>query len=587
VKRQRRTIGISALAFTLLIPAAVPQGAFAQSAAVAAAPANYELASEMRAAIKNVAVLPTEKGSRLSATVRLYNGGSAKQRVPEHELRVRTSSGAEYALKPSAGNKPALEPKEIGELVYMAEIDSKEIGTVTELSFVYVDIYTYPKTEKRLLTMPATNVWYGTSAAAPQKPETLAWGQSFKIPGVNSELTYQPIDWSVQHTAEGRAAVVKLLVDNPGVGRETVPAFRMDGQSDLKIFAGERADAGATTLEAGEKKYIHFAIPLDNQASLSNLLVVVTDSFLPGAEAQAAIPLDTGKLAISLPQSGQLPATEAYTIGRPIVIDSLTTAIDSQTEVALMELTMHDNPGEGFKSAVAKFKLTNKSSEPVTTPTFQAALVNSEGVTYQGARQSSVVQTMNPGLSYVVSYSFIMPQTEEGAAIQLKLLEPLKPSDAESAQPGAQQTGNQPAASYTTAIASVYTPFQEADKGTKKYSLYPFELTIRDVAAVTSYMNNLYTYKVTLDMDIKQKENVVVDENFSKLRLEIVDNGGRVVGYKDAAFTGENKLISGKQTVDASNITTDQFNYPYTINIYETIETQNGTAKRLLMSTTK
>lgn len=101
-------------------------------------------------------------------------------------------------------------------------------------------------------------------------------------------------------------------------------------------------------------------------------------------------------------------------------------------------------------------------------------------------------------------------------------------------------------------------------------------MKINDVSVTTLYANGTYTYKFKLDLDIVQTENIVADNNFSKLRLEIVDNVGRVVGYKDVAFTGVNKLISGVQTIDASNIATDQFSYPFTTNIYELLTLRVG-----------
>jgi hypothetical protein len=91
-----------------------------------------------------------------------------------------------------------------------------------------------------------------------------------------------------------------------------------------------------------------------------------------------------------------------------------------------------------------------------------------------------------------------------------------------------------------------------------------------------------YSYKVRLDLSITQAPNVVVDNNFSKLRFEIVDSLGRVVGSKDASFAGPNKLISGSQMMDASGAQSDQFSYPFTIHVYEPVETQNGIAKSLL-----
>jgi hypothetical protein len=171
---------------------------------------------------------------------------------------------------------------------------------------------------------------------------------------------------------------------------------------------------------------------------------------------------------------------------------------------------------------------------------------------------------MNPGLSYVVSYSYIIPQSEDANSFTLKLL------DAQAAAP------------YATTIAALQTNVQD-EETSDTFSLYPFDLKFNDVTVNTLTTTALtYTYKFSLDLDITQKGNVVVDDNFSKIRFEIVDHAGRVVGSKDAAFTGTNKLISGKQTLDASNIASDQFRYPFTVNVYEIIDNQNGIAKRLL-----
>ena len=531
---------------------------------VSAPTVNYGLTPDIRAAIKSAAVTPTASGSQLAVTVRLYNGGAVQNRVPEHELRVQTASGVSYTLKPSASNKEALQPKEIGELVYMTSVDSKEIGQIEQLSFVNVDIYSYPKVETTLLAMPTKSVWYGgTGSTALQSLENLAWGKAFSIPGINSGLTYTPVELSMQNTTSGRVVVVTVLASNPGAGRETVPAFRVDAQSEQKSYEGKRSEVDPVTLEAGEKKYIHFAIPVENGVTFSNLIVLSTDTFVPKGGGQATT-LATGKLAIVWPKEQGISAAAPYTIGQPITFDTLTKVVDKSTEVSLMELHLHENPGEGYQTAVAKFKLTNTSITPTATPAFLSELVNAQGVTYQGSRQTNVTTMLNPGLSYVVSYSYIVPQTEESSSFSLKLLDSVA------------------AAPFTTTIAALQTDVQKEETDAT-ISLYPFDLTFNDVTVSTQTTAQLmYTYKFRLDLDIKQKENVVVDNNFSKLKFEIVDNAGRIVGSKDASFTGVNKLISGKQMLDATNITTDQFSYPFTVNVYETIETQNGTAKRLL-----
>ncbi|UJF31557.1 hypothetical protein [Paenibacillus hexagrammi] len=567
MKRQWKTGLTSIVLGTMIIQGGIPvfaaDSVAAVTSVVSAPSSNYGLTDEIRAAIKNVAVESTANGVQISATIRVYNGGNTENRLPEHELRVRTAEGLVYTLQPSATNKAALQPKEIGELTYMAVIDSKELTKIDSLSFVNVDVYSYPKVETTLLTMPAANVWYGTGNAELQKLDALSWGQAFTLPGINSGLVYTPVEASMQNTSTSRAAVVTLLAENPGAGRETMPDFRIDGQSELKTYEGTRAEKDAVTLEAGEKKYIHFSIPVENGVNLSNLLVVSTDSFVPKSGGQSTV-IDTGKLAFAWPAASEANASAtAYTIGAPIAFDALTKVIDSKTQVSLMEMHMHENPGEGYQTVVAKFKLTNTSDVPTAFPAFQTEIVSGSGVTYRGARQANVTSTMNPGLSYVVSYSYIVPQTETGDAFTVKVL------DAQAAAP------------FTTTIASLKTTTQAEEKGST-FSLYPFDLTVNNCSVSYQYAALQYSYKISLDLDIKQAENVVVDNNFSTLRFEIVDGLGRVMGSKDASFTGANKLISGKQIIDASNVTSEQFVSPVSVNVYEVIQTENGTAKRLL-----
>ena len=127
-----------------------------------------------------------------------------------------------------------------------------------------------------------------------------------------------------------------------------------------------------------------------------------------------------------------------------------------------MELHLHENPGEGYKTAVAKFKLTNTSTTPIATPAFLSELANKQGVTYQGSRQTNVTTMMNPGLSYMVSYSYIVPQIRGWRELRVKILDlrlllliqqrlPRWPTDVQK---------------------------EETDS---TISLYPFDLTVNDV----------------------------------------------------------------------------------------------------------
>lgn len=622
---------------TTLLPANLPALAADTAPATVAAPSNFGLTDSIRAAVKSLAVETTAGGTRIGASVRLYNGGTQKTRIPDHQLHVRTTDGVQYTLKASAANKNALEPGEIGELVYMTVIEGTPSIKLSELSFVNVDEYVYPKKETNLLTIPlgGRQVWYASAAGADKAAEPKGWGEAFTIPGLNSSLRYTPAAIKVQYAtggasagasggastgaasggtsggasapeaggtaaaapdgaaaapggasgastgapaavpnaagaATGPVALVTLLVENPGVGRETIPEFRIDGQSDRKTYTGGRTEQGAVTVEAGEKKYIHFAVPVENNVTLTSLFVTTTETFVSGGGQGApttATGFDVGRVQIAVPGSAQTDTAPAisYRIGSPIAFDPLNKMIDANTEVTLMEMHLHESDN-GFHSVVAKFRITNKSDKPVPVPAFQTEIVGSDGAAYAGARQSGVTAALNPNMSYIVNYSFNVPKTEDGKQLTIKLL------DTQSAAP------------YTSTIASLQTAASSGAEG-DTFAMYPFDLKIVDwtLSATTpgSMGGLIYSYKISFTLEVKQSDNVVVDQNFSKLYMELVDTKGRVLGTAEGSFTGPNKLATGKQIL-TFNAKTEQLENPFTIRVYEAFDTPSGLAKRYI-----
>ncbi|MCZ8513292.1 hypothetical protein O9H85_12825 [Paenibacillus filicis] len=582
------------------IPAAL--AADAPSAAVAA-PSNYGLTDTIRAAVKSLAVESTTSGTRIAATVRLYNGGTQKTRIPDHELRVRSTDGNEYTLTPSSTNKGALQPNEIGELVYMAVIDSGTPITINQLSFVNVDEYVYPKKETYLLSIPIDKqVWYASAGSAEKNAEPKAWGDAFTIPGLNSGLRYTPVSVDIQYATAGsssavsgagaasagmsgsaapaagasgpagRVALVTLLVDNPGVGRETLPEFRVDGQAAEKTYTGKRTEQSPVTVDVGEKKYIHFAIPIDNNVNLSSLIVTTTEAFVQ-AGAQGTAPVstsfDVGRLRIEVPAGGKADPAQAvpYTLGTSIAFDPLNKLMDANTDVSLMEMHIHDNGDAGYKTVVGKFKLTNKNTMPIPLPSFQAELVGAGGMSYAGTRQTNIASTLNPGMAYVLNYSFNVPKSETGEQLVMKLLD------------------TQTSAPYSSTIAAVQTAALDPAGNDQAFAMYPFEVKLNDwsMSTSTSGMGSsmIYNYKLSVNLDIKQSDDVIVDSTFSKLHWELLDTAGHTVGTADSDFTGANKLINGKQTI-TFNAKSEQLDYPLTINVYEAFDTPSGQAKRYI-----
>ncbi|GLI06328.1 hypothetical protein YDYSG_23580 [Paenibacillus tyrfis] len=617
---------------TTLLPANLPALAADTTQTTVAAPSNFGLTDSIRAAVKSLAIETTAGGTRIGASVRLYNGGTQKTRVPDHQLHVRTTGGVQYTLKASAANKAALESGEIGELVYMTVIEGTPAIKLSELSFVNVDEYVYPKKETNLLTIPlgARQVWYASAAGADKAAEPKGWGEAFTIPGLNSSLRYTPAAVKVQYPisgasvgasagaasggtpggasvsetggtaaapngaaaasggesgapngtpaappnaageATGPVALVTLLVENPGVGRETIPEFRIDGQSENKTYSGSRTEHGAVTVEAGEKKYIHYAIPVEHNVTLTSLFVTTTETFVSGGGQGApttATGFDVGRVQIAVPSGAKTDTAPAisYRIGSPIVFDPLNKMIDANTEVTLMEMHLHESDN-GFHSVVAKFRITNKSDKPVPVPAFQTEILGGDGAAYAGARQSGVATALNPNMSYVVNYSFNVPKTENGKQLTIKLL------DTQSAAP------------YTSTIASLQTAASSEASG-DTFAMYPFDLKIVDwtLSATTpgSMGGLIYSYKISFTLEVKQSDNVVVDQNFSRLYMELVDTKGRVLGTAEGSFTGPNKLATGKQIL-TFNAKTEQLENPFTIRVYEAFDTPSGLAKRYI-----
>lgn len=254
-----------------------------------------------------------------------------------------------------------------------------------------------------------------------------------------------------------------------------------------------------------------------------------------------------------------------YTLGSPFVLSS-NGLIDKNLEISLVELHMHENADLGYKTAIGKYKITNRGSGTLAMPNIGTELVNGSGLSFAGVKQTTTATTIMPNTSYIVSYSYLLPTNETGASLALNVIDP------KSAAPNKLTIG-----SYQVAVQN--------ESSDKVISFYPFEVTFHAFSIATMYKSG-YVYELNLDLEVNRKETVVVDQNFSKMEFELVDSLGRVLGSQSMAFTGTNKLITGSQKVTFSDIKTEQFDNNMVINVYETIETANGPAKRLVKQLT-
>ncbi|MCZ8516475.1 hypothetical protein O9H85_29630 [Paenibacillus filicis] len=526
----------------------------------------YNLTNTVQVEVKSVLNERTQNGTKVGVVVRLYNTGNRMTRVPDYALRVKSGDGTEYTLRPSATNAPSIQPQEKVELSYLVVLDRNDDFSLTSLYWVNIDEFEYPIKETTVLTLPLTGEWKGNNASLSEQGQIIPWKQPFTIPVLSRNLQFTPFQLTYQNSTQGPVAIVGLIVENKGTMKETLPNILIDGNSDKKAYHGKRiAPSGTVTLEAGEKQQLYYAVPLETGVTLKSLTVLNQESFQKNDTDKTNVDFNIGRLAIQLDTGAPALTAQPELIipGSAISFDPLNKLVQQGVEVSMVELHLHGAEGEGYQTAVAKFKLQNKTDRPLPVPNFQAELRTLDGFSYAGARQTTASQELLPNLGYIINYSFNLPNSEKGTDLIMNLLD------------------GQLAAPYSIPIASYRTQVQK-ETDDKVLAFYPFEVKVNDWSMIALFDQGKYKYKMNLDLDIQRLDNIVVDQNFSKMKVELVDVLGRVLGSQTLPFIGANRLVTGNQYLTFDNIRTEQFEDQLTVNVYEAIDTPFGEVKRLV-----
>lgn len=539
-------------------------------AAVQSVRGEYGLTPLVRADVKSVSSVRIQDGTKIGAVVRLYNEGNRVTRVPEYELRVKTVDGIEYTLQASAANAKAIQPKEKVDLSYMLTLDYIDATALAELSWVEVDEYVYPKLETPVLSVPVNGiVWNGSDSAITDEGAVKQWGEPFMLPVQSDSLQYTPVTLINEKTPQGPATVVTLIAENKGTRTETVPDFRIDGKSDSRSYPGVRAETNVE-LKPGEKKYIHYGILTENDVVLSSLNVLTPETFVqPGAGNTPTVESYTvGRISVVLPPTSTIDINTlpVYKLRDRIAFDPLNKLVDKETEVSLVDLSMNESESAGYNTIIAKFMVKNTGERPVPLPAFQTELTNAEGFRYGGTRQTTSVEQLAPKLAYLVNYSYAVPSSEKGEDLLMKL------QDNQTIAPY-----NIPIAGFKTAVA------ENKSEDPDLLSFYPYNVKLLSSAvSIQGSATGQFAYKMKLDLDITTVDDVIADVNSANMKIDLVDNSGRMIATQTVPFIGVNKLISGTQYLLFQNLRSDQFEWPLTVKLYESIQTPTGEANRLL-----
>ncbi|UJF35179.1 hypothetical protein [Paenibacillus hexagrammi] len=572
-KTMKKSLTTLVLSAALLTSAAYPawasEPAASEAPIAAQAVASYPLSGSIEVELKSLLNEHESDSTKLGAVIRLKNTGSKLTRVPDFELRVRTADGVEYTLEPSSKNPKAVKGKSEQELSYLSTVDRIDDVTLTDISWVDVDLEVYPKKETTLLTLPLdpSMVWNGVDSTITNQGAILKWGEPFTLPSLHSSIVFRPIDIHKEITAKGVSTVVQIQAENPTDERQNVPNFAIDGKTESSVYSGSRAES-SVTLEAGEKKYVHVVIPTDLDTEFTSLNVVTPEKFATAAGEES---YRVGRINILLPAGaatqGVIPAP-SYTLGTPVRLDSTNKFIPSNVEISLEELHISGNDDDAFNTAVAKFKVTNNSDRPLPIPNIQTELISKDGYSYIGTRQANTASAVVPKASYIVSYAFSLPASETGEGLKMNLY---------STQTTADTT-------YKSLLATAKVPVQKEESDDSVLKMYPYNVNIRDwsITALFQPTSFLYNYKLKLDLDIEQDKAVTVDANTSKLQFDLYDNDGNRVGSTTEALAGTNRLYNGTNTISL-NVNSGQLDFPLTVKIYEVFTTAAGdTAKRFL-----
>ncbi|TMV46834.1 hypothetical protein FE783_24655 [Paenibacillus mesophilus] len=240
--------------------------------------------------------------------------------------------------------------------------------------------------------------------------------------------------------------------------------------------------------------------------------------------------------------------------------DRIELPLDKKLDAAITELKLYDNENYGFKTAVAKLKLTNLDNSAFALPGLSLDIVRENGLVYTGTRQANVISQLATNSSYMVSYSFIIPEAEEGQTVALRLYN---------------GTDSIP-------LNSVRLGIEPENTADDVWDAYPYKITVNSGDLLVGQLGTTFSYTLNFNVALERRDQIVTDASVSKLQFEIEDSSGLVLSTQTLPFQGTTKLLEGDNSITFTNLKLNQFNSTNYVNVYEVVDTPNGIVKRKL-----
>lgn len=401
---------------------------------------------------------------------------------------------------------------------------------------------------------------------------TLGLGNEGMSAPIGAEETLTGADGKKQLSAVVESATVSkqsdrvlvqasVRVSNAGTRMVAMPSYEAQVQLKVVDLAADAVASGSVSayLSPQSSTVLNFHAVLPEGISPEDLqLVLVEKKVKDAANAEILLPVMVTDLDQATKQDGIEAAP--YQVGDNLKLQS-STFVNEQLDTSLVDFHLYENETNGYKSAVAKFKLSNHGTSTITLPEWSTELIGEDGLVYSGRLVKAASQEVAPNTSYMLTYTYLVPSADEEQPFTLHIY------DGKTATPAKISLG-------------AYQLHFLKDDASGSYKVYPYEVDIKDFNVFYAMLNKTFVFEFKVDMEVHKLEQLLIDSATSKLQFDLVDTQDNVIATQSLAFEG---IKNGSQMIKFTNDEVNQFSDMYRVKVYERIETGSSTMKRLLV----
>ncbi|TNJ66275.1 hypothetical protein FE784_11410 [Paenibacillus hemerocallicola] len=510
------------------------------------------------------------------------NAGTSGLTLPSGlKMRLEDSAGQTVAVTAIDGADKSLLPGKPQRISVRAAIPADDSANDWALQFYYLT-----GTTPTVLDSMAAGKSFKPSAIGDARPITDSQGQETVSVKVESA--------AISQSADGQWVSAKVRIDNNGSKVTAVPKLTAKVQSrngGVSVTA-EDPSTHAAYLSQNESETFSFNALMPKGVDVSDMQIAlfetrtVTGSSNSNTSSNGTA--NTSGTTGSTTGSGNSntggtnSGTSTTTKSIPALIANLDNAqlyvqgsgsdyaigskidlaLDKKIDVAVSELKLYENDNNGFKTAIAKLKLTNADTTVLATPDLALELVDASGSVYSGTKQATAATQLATNSSYLISYSFLMSAMDENEPLLLRVY-------------NAKDAGKVP-------LGTVKTAFQQDNLTDDVWNVFPYKIDLREKLLLHSVLSTTFSYSLRMDLGVQRTEQIISDANLSKLQFELVDGTKQVISTQTVAFLGTTRLLNGTNELTFTNLKLNQFSSLNYINVYEIVDTPNGVVKRKL-----